>query len=112
MIESILISYLSDALDVPVYAERPEDSLDTCIVIQRTGGDGDSRIYSAVVAIQSYGATLYDAASLNGKVKAAMESIDELDSVSSCKLNSDYDFTNYTGDKRYRYQAVYQITYY
>ena len=40
-----------------------------------------------------------------------MLDIDELDSISKCELNSDYNFTD-TQQKKYRYQAVFNLTYY
>ena len=49
---------------------------------------------------------------LNEKVKEAMDELPwELDSVTRSKLNSDYNFTD-TATRKYRYQAVYDITYY
>lgn len=54
---------------------------------------------------------MYDAARLNERVKAAMDSAAELDAVSASRLNSDYNFTD-TTTKRYRYQAVYDLVYF
>ena len=48
---------------------------------------------------------------LNEEVKAAMDSLVTLDSVSGAALNSDYNFTD-TQTKMHRYQAVYEITHY
>ncbi len=99
-------------LDVPCYAERPEKEPDRMyIVLEKTGSSEENRIPSATIAIQSYGTTLYEAAVLNEKVKEVMRDIVKLPSVSSCDLNSDYNFT-YTAMKAYRYQAVFVITYY
>ena len=53
---------------------------------------------------------MYKAAELNEKVKAAMERLIELDSVSKCELNTDYNFTD-TDKKQYRYQAVFDVVY-
>ncbi len=47
---------------------------------------------------------------LNEAVKAVMDEFWKHHAVYSCKLNSDYNFTD-TETKRYRYQAVYVITY-
>lgn len=99
-------------LDVPCYAERPEKEPDRMyIVLEKTGSAEENHIPSATIAIQSYGTTLYEAAVLNEKVKEVMRDIVKLPSVSSCDLNSDYNFT-YTAMKAYRYQAVFVITYY
>ena len=64
-----------------------------------------------MLALQSYGATLYQAAELNEQVKAAMEDIVELDLISRAELNTDYNFTD-TQTKRYRYQAVYDLIFF
>ena len=61
--------------------------------------------------MQSYGGSLYDAARLNHTVKAAMRDTVILDDVISCKLNSDYNYTD-EETKRYRYQAVFDIRFY
>ena len=55
--------------------------------------------------------SLFGAASLNERVKKVMENIIELDDICSCNLNSDYNYTD-TGRKKYRYQAVFDITHY
>ena len=54
---------------------------------------------------------MLNAAVLNDKVKKAMDKMIELPEISSCKLNSDYNFTD-TETKRYRYQAVYNIVFF
>lgn len=82
MIEVIIKNYLAEKLSVPV-----------------------------VLAIQSYAPSMYEAARLNERVKAAMDSAAELDAVSASRLNSDYNFTD-TTTKRYRYQAVYDLVYF
>lgn len=61
--------------------------------------------------MQSYGGSLYEAARLNHTVKTAMRDAVTLDDVISCKLNSDYNYTD-EETKRYRYQAVFDIRYY
>ena len=49
------------------------------------------------------------AAEMNDQIKEAMEQLPEVNEVSACRLNSDYNFTN-TAKKKYRYQAVFDIT--
>lgn len=111
MIEKILIDYLSSALTVPVYMERPVDPPAEYVIIQKTGSSKYNQICSAMVAFQSYAASLYKAATLNEAVKAAVENSIELPEISRAKLNSDYNFTN-PASKQYRYQAVFNITHY
>ena len=111
MIEEKVINWLSDLLDVPVSAEEPEQKPEQYVVVTKTGSGGDERVRTATLAVQSYAPTLYQAAVLNGMVISAMERIIERDDVARCRRNSDYNYTD-TKKKKYRYQAVFDITYY
>lgn len=111
MIEQTILDYLNDTLTEPCYMEEPE-GIDTFVLLEKTGSSLSNHVYSATFAIQSYATSLYEAAELNEKVKAAMLTIAaELNTVSKCSLNSDYNYTD-TTKKRYRYQAVFDITHY
>ena len=111
MIENIIQDYLLSRLNVQVYTELPSDPGDSFVSIERTGGTERNHIRTAMVAVQSYGSSMYNAAVLHDEVMAALEDMAELPSVGSCRLNSEYNFTD-TQTKRYRYQAVYDIVYY
>lgn len=111
MIEKLLYDYLNGVLSVPAYMEEPEDPPERYVLIEKTGSSEENYITSAVIAVQSYGISLYEAALLNGDVKNAMRDLVRLPGISRCKLGSDYNFTD-TQTKRYRYQAVFNITYY
>ena len=111
MIETVVLNYLNNALTPPCYMEMPEDPSGSFVIIDKTGSSVTNRITKANFAIQSYADTLYDAAALNEQVKAAMESMIELDTISKVELYSDYNFTD-TDLKAYRYQAVFVLTYY
>lgn len=110
MVEIEIREHLSTALDVPVLLERPENEPDSYVLIEKTGGGESNMIESATLAVQSYAKRMHDAAALNVRVKAAMKASTRLDSISRCKLNTDYNFTD-TTKKRYRYQAVFDIVY-
>lgn len=111
MIEKTVIDYLNTE-NVPAFGERPEkEPVKPYIVVEKTGSSLVNHIASATIAVQSWGKTLAKAADLNEEVKAAMENITDLDAVSSCKLDTDYNYTS-TALKAYRYQAVFTITYY
>ena len=110
MIEKIVLDYLNDALNVPVYMEMPEDKPDRFVLIEKTGSSRENYIDFATITIQSYAESLYYASALNEDVKQAMDDIIALDTVSRAELNSDYNFTD-TETKRYRYQAVYDLVY-
>ena len=111
MIEEVILGYLDAALSVPCFMEMPEDKTDSFVVIEKIGSSITNRITKATFAIQSYGASLYDAAALNEQVKEAMDSMIVRDDISKVELNSDYNYTD-TALKHYRYQAVFVVTYY
>ena len=111
MIEKILMDYLQSNIDVPVYMEKPSMFPGEYILIEKTGSGLNDRIESAMVAIQSYSGSMTGAVELNERMKSVMLDAAELDEIGSCRLNSDYNFTD-TSTKEYRYQAVFNITYY
>ncbi len=111
MIEVILKEYLENILGEKVYMEIPEKLPDRFVLVEKTGGGCENYINSATVAIQSYAPTLYEVCKLNKRVKAAMLGAITLDSISASKLNADYNFTD-TNRKRYRYQAIFDLTYF
>ena len=111
MIEKTIRDYLSARLDCPVRLEEPETPPERYVVLEKTGSGKQNQICRAIIAIQSYGKSLHEAASLNEAVKRLMDDATTLDAVSRSALNSDYNFTDPT-TKRYRYQAVYDITHY
>lgn len=111
VIEKVIIAYLNEHLDVPVYAERPEKAVKPFIVIQKTGSAKRNLLYSATIAFQSYADSMLAACELNEDVKAELDKIAERNAnVSAAYLNSDYNYTN-TATKEYRYQAVYEFYY-
>lgn len=113
MIETVILAHLKTALETDnVFMEVPRENLpEKFVVVEKTGGDRVNHIDSSEFAVQSYAATLYDAAVLNDQVKAAMDSLVEEDEVARSAYQTDYNFTD-TETKRYRYQAIYDITHY
>lgn len=111
MIEETILNYLSDALDAPVSMEVPPESPGRFVVLEKTGSSRTDHICSAVIAVQSFAESLLEAARLNKRVKEAMEGLDELDEIAAVRLNTDCNFTD-PSTKRYRYQAVFDITHY
>lgn len=111
VIETIVRDHLAGALNVPVLLEVPEGPVPTAFVtLEKTGSSETDRLSSATLAAQSWGPTLYDAASLNEAVKAAMDGLPTAPEVFSCRLQSDYNWPDLRS-KRRRYQAVFEIFY-
>ena len=111
MIEKVVIQYLSEQLTVPVYGEVPDDFPLTFVTVEKTGSYTENFIVTETLAIQSWADSQYNAAVLNGEVKAAMVGLLELDSISKVKCTTDYNYVD-TTTKRDRYQAVFDVVYY
>jgi hypothetical protein len=90
--------------------EAPEQTTGY-VLIDKTGSSRTNHIITSSFAIQSYGASLYDAMLLNAEVAEAMEGFIELDQITRVELETDYNYTN-TETKQYRWQSVYNITHY
>ena len=75
MIEEKVREYLEDKLDIPVRMEEEPGLPEEYVLIEKTGSGEENHIASATLAIQSYSGSLYGAASLNERVKEAMEKI-------------------------------------
>lgn len=113
MIEAKLIAYLNDHLSAPVKASmiKPEQPLPSAFVVCEKTGDGQvNLVRTATFAVQSYGPSLLDAASLSETVYQIMDGFVAESNVFRCKRISDYNFTD-TDTKEYRYQSVYEIVY-
>ena len=111
MIETTVLDFLHDRLGVPAAMEVPEEASGTFVVVERTGAAWQDHIRRATLAVQSYAPTLLAAAQLDDAVIETMLALPELGSVAACKLERDYNFTD-TETERYRYQAVFAVTYY
>lgn len=111
MIEEIILNYLNNLKQVPAYMEKEPNMPEEYFLIEKTGGSEENYIKQATIAIKSCSASLYKAAVLNEKLKETMKKIIKLDEVSKCSLNSDYPYSD-TSRKEYRYQAVFDITYF
>lgn len=111
LIEKYVMDFLSEKLGVPVYGQFDDATELAFLVVEKTGSYTSNRIEHATLAIQSYERSMIKASELNRRVVKAMNDIIEDDAISSIDLNSDYSYTDNTL-KRYRYQAVFDITYF
>lgn len=111
MIEIVIFNYLNDHLSVPAFLERKRTMPDRYVLFEKTSGSKRNHLPSATFAFQSYGKTMYEAATLNEELKQVVEDMIAVDAISKIKLNSDYNFTD-TTTKEYRYQSVFDINHY
>lgn len=110
MIEEIILNYLC-ANGFPCYLSVPEEPSGNFCVLDKTGSGYNDGLYSATLAVQSYGKSKFSAAQLNHHVVQTMLDADSLPDVVSCELNTDYDFPD-TTRKLPRYQAVFELVHY
>lgn len=112
MIEKTAIDYLDTQLTEPVYAETPNPIPSTAyVIVEKTADRCVDGLWYSTLAIQSISDSLYNASTLNGTVITKMLGITSLNSISRCVLETSYNYTN-TATKQYRYQAVFNLTYY
>lgn len=110
--EKILYDFLNNELDVPVYLEIPTSPGDTFVTIELTGRTENGKVETGVFAIQTHAKRRLQASTLADTVNNAMKDLLFIDSVSQVEKNSGfYNFTN-LDTKEYRYQAVYEITFF
>lgn len=110
MIELVIREHLESILDVPVFFEVSATH-ESYVLLEKTGSSKNNYLSSSTFAFQSYGKSLFQAAQLNELVKDVVEQLVGLPQIGSVRLNSDYNFTD-TATKRYRYQAVFDISHY
>ena len=116
MIEQIVLEYLNEHIDVPVFMELPEvpsedypTMPERFILLEKVGGGLNDHIGSGSIAVQSYSLnSLYEAACLDEEMRAVMFGILELDDISEVRLASNYNHTD-VRTKRYRYQSVFEF---
>ena len=113
MIELTIYNFISQNTTVKTYMEIPKNPASSFYVIEKTGSERVNHVDSSTIVIQSYAPSMYEAATLNDAVKAIMlgDAILELGEICNVELNTDYNFTDETA-KKYRYQAVFDVTHY
>lgn len=112
MIEKILLDYLNEKADVPVYMEEPKDHPKRYAILEKTTGSEENFIFTSTFALQSYAESKYQAATLNDRLKKIMlDKEADIPDVSSVSYGGDYDYTDNT-KKQYRYQMVLIVTHY
>lgn len=111
MIELTVKKFVEQNLDAPVFMEFPEEPPEYFIVLKKGDSGRENLLDSAMFVADSYGPSLLAAAMLNETVKTALDDLVLLPQISSSRRGGDYPAFD-TKNKRYRYQAVQNITYY
>lgn len=111
MIETIVKDFMESHLPVPVFMEYPKEPHKRFVVLRKADSSRVDFIDTATFIADSYAESMFESARLNEQVVTAFDSLIELDSISSSKRGGDYNVPD-TQNKRYRYQAVCNVTYY
>lgn len=112
MIEKTLITYLSGALDVPVFmGEKPSTKPGEYVVIRYVDGGRVNMIDSASFICESYSTSLQKAAELNDLVKTAMYNAVSVASISAAKCTGGGQNID-TVSKTYCYECVFNVYYF
>lgn len=111
MIELTVKEFMEACLTVPLFLEYPEDPPNSFVVLRKGDSGRDNLLDSAMLVADSYGPSLLEAARLNELVKAVLDNLVLLDTVSSSRRGGDYPAYD-TKNKKHRYQAVQNITHY
>ena len=111
MIENSILNYLEGALMIPVWTEYPENPPIRFVVLKFGNTTRENLLETTMVIVESYDESLLKAAKLNQQVKTAMDMLPTAPEISAAKLGADYPALD-TKNKKYRYQAVYNITHY
>lgn len=111
MIEIIVLEHLSKKISVEVDMEIPKKALERFVVLRKADSSRENHVTTSMFVVDSYAASMIEAAKLNEQVVAAMDSLPELDEICCVSLTGDYSLPD-TTSKKYRYQAVYDITHY
>lgn len=110
MIESVVIGYLNEKLNVPVYAEEPTRKIDEYVIVQTIDNGRVNFIDACTLSIKSVSTTFENAGKLNKKVKDAMFDIIELSNVSSSKCGGGGQRID-TVTKRYTHECIFNLYY-
>lgn len=111
MIEIVVRSFLEERLGVPVYMEFPSEKITRFVVLHKANTDRENLIDGAQFVAESYEESLQKAAELNELVKTTADELTDLDTVAAVERGGDYPAFDQT-NKRYRYQAIFNITHY
>lgn len=118
MIEETIRSFLAERLDVPVRLSVPTPAPARFVVVEKTGSGYEDGIYSATIAVQSYGpaATSHDGHPGCSQAQRACQGrhAGRRRPAAACALRPLFrlQFPRTPPGKRPRYQAVFGVVHY
>ena len=95
--------------EIGVYLETPETLPSTFIVFQLISRGKENQVNAATLEFRSYAPSKFEAATLDEKVRDAMEKLNSTTDI-SCRLGGGNDNPD-TSFKRYRYRCYFNLYY-
>lgn len=111
MVDVEILNRLNALLSLDVYMEKPDDAPEEFYVIQFVKGGNQHGLAEMSIIAQSYGNTMYRACDMNKDMEAALESLISEDYIRDISRNGSYPY-NKTDIKQYRYQCLFDVSYY
>lgn len=111
MIEITVRDHLAGKCQVEVHMEVPANPPQRFVVLRKGDSSRENYLDKAIFVADSYAESLLEAAKLNEQVKTIMDDLIELNEICCVRRSGDYPNPD-TASKRYRYQAVFDITHY
>lgn len=93
-----------------VFLETPKSFSGDFVVLQIVDRSQENHVDAVTAAIYSYADSKLDSATLDERVRKAMEDFDEVTDISSCRISGGNDAPD-TALKKYRYRSYFNITY-
>lgn len=110
LIEPVILKYLKEKLDVPVYMDMPNALPDKFVLFEIIDRGRRNFIDQVTVEFHSYAKQRMDAAVIDEEVRMAMEDIIFLPEVAASHFGGGNDATD-TAVDRYRYRCYFNLTY-
>lgn len=107
-IEAALMALLAEDTGWEWFGVKPTGN-DRCGTVERTGGGISDMVDSPMVALQVWGETWADAASMASRTAAAIPGLVNRSGVRSARVESIYKLPDYEGNRpRYQITAVFK----
>lgn len=110
-IEEYFVAYLNDQLSAPVSGNVPPNPPAQYVTVELVGRGAENQVDSATISVESYANSRAEAGQLNHAVISAMEAAIERPEISSCRLDTAYNFTD-TASKKDRYRAIFEVVFF
>lgn len=110
LIEPIVLNYLEENLDVPVYMNMPKSIPEKFVIFTTVDRGRKDFINHVTIEFHSYARTKLDAAMIDERVRMLMEDIIFLPEIAASRFGGGNDLNDSQID-RFRYRCYFNLTY-